>query len=210
MAIDQPSPNDTNPRVNAVLDAAAPADAILDVGCVQHDAENAEQSAWLHQHLYGITTDVVGIDILREDIAELREKGYNVRTADAEAFSLDREFDVIVAGELIEHLSDLGGFLESCRRHLTTDGRLVLTTPNPWAFVHLRRAVRGDVRCNSEHTCWLDERTLRQLLARHGFTATVEYIQPDAGGVTRTLYRAGHATLGATTLVATATLNGDD
>jgi len=39
-------------------------------------------------------------------------------------------FDLIVAGELIEHLIDQESFLRECYRLLRPGGRLVLTTPN--------------------------------------------------------------------------------
>lgn len=40
------------------------------------------------------------------------------------------KFDVITAGEVIEHMINEGAFLEECRRVLKKGGILVLTTPN--------------------------------------------------------------------------------
>ena len=45
-------------------------------------------------------------------------------------FDLGRTFDTVFAGELIEHLGNVDGFLSSARRHLEPGGQLVLTTPN--------------------------------------------------------------------------------
>jgi 2-polyprenyl-3-methyl-5-hydroxy-6-metoxy-1,4-benzoquinol methylase len=39
-------------------------------------------------------------------------------------------YDVVTAGEVIEHMLDEGAFLEECRRVLKKDGVLALTTPN--------------------------------------------------------------------------------
>lgn len=199
-----------NKRMQALLEAVQPADSILDVGCIQHDSANASKTDWLHQHLYNITDDVTGLDYLEEDVAELNERGYNVVCADAQDFDLGRTFDTIVAGELIEHLSDLGDFLDCCRRHLQPDGKLVMTTPNPWSFHRFKQALlKDDVYCNPEHTCWLDERTIRQLLGRHGFRAEIEYVRPTTGGVTRVLYDLGQETIGGTSLLVKATPTGD-
>lgn len=194
-----------NKRMQALLEAAKPADSILDIGCIQHDSENASKTDWVHQHLYNITDDVTGLDYLEAEVAKLKSQGYNVVCADAQAFDLDRTFDTIVAGELIEHLSDFGGFLDCCRRHLEPDGKLVMTTPNPWSFHRFKQALlRDNVDCNPEHTCWLDERTLRQLLKRHGFEADIEYVRPTTGGITRALYDMGQETIGGTSLLVTA------
>jgi 2-polyprenyl-3-methyl-5-hydroxy-6-metoxy-1,4-benzoquinol methylase len=195
----------TNERVRALVDAVPRGLHVLDVGCVQHDADAAAGPNWLHQHLVARSASVVGIDILSEDIGELQARGYDVREADAETFDLDQQFDVVVAGELIEHLSRPGQFLERAREHLRPDGRLVVTTPNPWAFVHVRRAALGAGRWNDEHTCWFDAQTLRQLLQRHGFDARIEHVRPTDAGVTRVLYDAGAERIGGTSLLAVAT-----
>ncbi len=42
----------------------------------------------------------------------------------------DSEFDVVFAGEVIEHLADTDTFIREIKRVLKGDGRLVLTTPN--------------------------------------------------------------------------------
>lgn len=39
-------------------------------------------------------------------------------------------FDVVVAFEIIEHLSDYRGFIDECSRVLTGDGLLIVSTPN--------------------------------------------------------------------------------
>lgn len=82
---------------------------------------------------------------------------------DVETHDFGERFEVIVAGDVIEHLSNPGLFLDNCRRHLTRDGLLVITTPNAkWPTVFLRP--------NPTHTLWHDRHTLSHLLDRHGFT----------------------------------------
>lgn len=202
-----PAPDD--PRVVALLNAVPEDGSILDIGCVQHDADNANDRNWLHGHLYDGPREVLGVDILADDLAELRSRGYNVTYADAEALDLGRQFDTIVAGELIEHLSNVGAFLDGVRRHLRDDGQFLLTTPNPWAFVRFRQlVVSGDVAVNPEHTSWFDERTIQQVFARHGFEADVEYIRPKAPGATSLLYQLGFDVIGSTHLLVRARQRG--
>lgn len=168
-----------NPRIPAILDRVSSEDVVLDVGCVQHSAEEESDKNWLHKRLSDVCKEIVGIDVLKEDIRILQERGYDVEHQSAEEFELDRDFDVIVAGELIEHLANPGKFLDCARAHLKPDGRLLLTTPNPWAVSRFWHALRGDVPVNPEHTCWFDRKTIRELLSRRDFTVSeFEYIEP--------------------------------
>jgi len=59
----------------------------------------------------------VGIEFRRSDL----EKGLPFESS---------RFDVVFAGEVIEHLVDTDNFLDEVRRVLKKDGFLVLTTPN--------------------------------------------------------------------------------
>jgi len=155
--------------------------AVLDVGCVQHTASNEEDPTWLHQYLYEFSDveSVLGIDILEDDVGILQEKGYNVQQANAETCSLEQTFDTIIAGELIEHLSNPGMFLNNMYDHLHSDGRLIMTTPNTFNILRFMFLIKnGYVACNDEHTCWFDPKTLRQLVKRHGFK--IQYLDKYA------------------------------
>jgi len=143
--------------------------SVLDIGVVQHNPENYRSKYWLHNALRSVSGDLVGIDLYADGVSRLRELGYNVHVADAQAFDLGRTFEVIVACDLIEHLENFDGFLESCKRHLAPGGRLLITTPNPWYWRYfLKAALSKEVANNPEHTCWVCVRTLRQLAKRHG------------------------------------------
>lgn len=176
--LEDPPATGTPPgRIQAILDAVPQdADRVLDVGCARHDATRRERGdlhARLVEHVDG---DVTGIDILEDEVAAMQLEGYDARVADAQDFQLDEEFDVVVAGDIIEHLPEPGGMLDSIHRHLTPDGELVVTTPNAWCWFFTSQSVRGGVHCNEEHKCWYDARTLRQTLEASGYTATVEHV----------------------------------
>ncbi len=49
-------------------------------------------------------------------------------------FDLKEKFDVIIAGELIEHIENTGIFLDNVKRHLKKGGLFFLSTPNPTSF----------------------------------------------------------------------------
>lgn len=195
-----------NRRVEALLDAVPPSSKILDLGCVQHSVEKASNDDWVHGELYDIGDEVVGLDFQKEEIEKLQDRGYNVVHGDAENLDFDEQFDVVVAGELIEHLSNVGDFLDGVREHLPPDGELIMTTPNPWAFHRFKQALFGGVYCNEEHTCWFDERTLRQVLDRHGFDVSeIEHVKASDPGITSLLYDFGFHILGGTSILIRAT-----
>jgi SAM-dependent methyltransferase len=100
----------------------------------------------------------------------LQAKGLDVRLADAQDFDLDRKFDTVFAGEIIEHLDDFHGFLTSVRRHLTPGGQLVLTTPNVFYIGGFVYRWGGHGQVHPEHTCWFCEDTLRRVLAINGYS----------------------------------------
>lgn len=145
---------------------------VLDVGCVGHSLDNRNVlRRWVHEFLCEHAAHVVGIDLLANEISQLRQEGYDVRCADAESFELTERFDVIVAGELIEHLSNPGLFLRQCNKHLVDRGLLILTTPNAFSLHHLLAVLcrrTNDPYANPEHTFLFSPRVLRVLVGRYG------------------------------------------
>jgi 2-polyprenyl-3-methyl-5-hydroxy-6-metoxy-1,4-benzoquinol methylase len=76
--------------------------------------------------------EVYGVDISEKPVQLAKQKGIEAYVADIEdgiPFP-ENSFDVVFAGELIEHVFDTVKFLEEVRRMLKKDGYLVLTTPN--------------------------------------------------------------------------------
>lgn len=142
---------------------------VLDLGCVQHNPENFKSRFWLHKALSSVASRLEGLDLYAEGVSYLKELGLNVSVGNASHFDLGRLFDVIVVGDLIEHLEDFAGFLGCCRAHLRPGGKLLISTPNPWYWRNIAKAfLLREVANNPEHTCWLCPRTLRQLVRRHG------------------------------------------
>jgi 2-polyprenyl-3-methyl-5-hydroxy-6-metoxy-1,4-benzoquinol methylase len=141
---------------------------VLDIGCVQHNPENYKSKYWVHKALKEVASSIIGIDLYKPGIDFLNERGYNMVFADAQQFDLGKTFDVIMAGDIMEHLEDFSGFIESCKKHMHNQSRLLISTPNPWYWRNtIKAALSTEVNNNPEHTCWLCPRTLRQLLSRH-------------------------------------------
>jgi 2-polyprenyl-3-methyl-5-hydroxy-6-metoxy-1,4-benzoquinol methylase len=157
---------------------------VLDVGA----GSGIDRPDWMHALVASAASEVVGIELDPELAARARERGYDVVAADAQEFDLGRSFAVVWAGEIIEHLSCAGGFLDAARRHLEPGGRLVITTPNAFAVSNFVYRIGGRPRINRGHTCWYDEVTLSQLLRRHEYEIEeVSYLAHRTPGRVRAL-----------------------
>lgn len=151
---------------------------VLDLGCVQHTAEKARNPDWLHGRIAQRAVSALGVDILQQDVDVLNARGYHVVCANVESMDLGDTFEVAVAGDLIEHLSNPGLFMEQVRRHLVPGGLFLITTPNPVTFMRfLQLLLTGRLAVNSEHTCWFTPQVLIELARRSGFrVAEVAYV----------------------------------
>jgi SAM-dependent methyltransferase len=144
---------------------------VLDIGCVNHDPAKQGKSGWVHEDIRKVAKETVGMDILEEAAADLNKRGYNIITADiSKPVKLEKKFDVIFAGNIIEHLSNFEGFWKNITGLLKDKGVILVATPNPFYMdQYFYSAFKGRVLINPEHTCWIDPVAMGQLAGRFGF-----------------------------------------
>jgi SAM-dependent methyltransferase len=153
--------------------------SVLHLGFVQHSylyETTMSRGEWLHEKINAVAKRLVGLDYLEDDVGALREKfGYEAYVADVTRLpelALDEKFDVIVCGELIEHIDNPGLMLEGIKRFMFPESILIVTTPNPWSTARLALIRQGkwdSEWLNPEHVCWHTHQTLKQLLDRCGY-----------------------------------------
>jgi len=150
---------------------------VLHLGCTNwpYTWESIDANSLLHfelektaSELYGFDFDQPGLDILAE------AGGKNLFRADLEKLDevpLDETFDVIIAGEMIEHLSNPGLFLKGIQRFMTPATNLIITTIN--AYSGMRFAIYGlrgkgglNEPVHPDHVAYYSFRTLSLLLKR--------------------------------------------
>lgn len=129
---------------------------------------------WIHGYIADVSKHVVGLEINSDQVHILRGMGYNIIFGNAESFALKSEFDVVMAGEVIEHLSNPGRFVECARDHLIKGGKLLITTPNRYSVVTFGSVIKsGNVPAYrkkiAKHVAYYDSDALSSLLERHGF-----------------------------------------
>jgi SAM-dependent methyltransferase len=152
---------------------------VLHLGFIQHAhlyEKLIQEGNWLHNKIACVAKKLVGIDYLADEIQKIKEK-YNYQCYYADVtklgdLSLNDKFDIIVCGELIEHLENPGLMLEGVKKFMKSDALLIITTPNPWSKQRIKLIKSGILEkewLNIEHTCWFSYQTLSQLLERKGY-----------------------------------------
>src|SRR3954452_19980146 len=145
-------------RVRAILPEVRGPN-VLHIGCVNHQLPTTAPDLRDHLHYQLCVTHpdlrIVGLDLEAAGVEQLRRAGFEAVQGDAQDLPYHAEFDTIVAGELIEHLSNPGMFLASCARALKPGGRLVLSTPNIFTpILFLMYCKNNEEAFNREHSQW--------------------------------------------------------
>lgn len=112
-----------------------PGRRVLDLGCRDGSLTRA----------YADGNEIVGVDADRDALAAAAALGIETRWADLDeplGFD-DTSFDVVVAGELLEHLRDPGRVVDDVRRVLRPGGTFVASVPNAYRLKNRVRFLLG-------------------------------------------------------------------
>jgi SAM-dependent methyltransferase len=149
---------------------------VIDLGFVDEGQMTAKRGRgmWLHEIVRSEARECVGVDADEHGVLWARSLGFNANVGDVQdaasvaALGLEPA-EVVLAGELLEHLDRPAEFLEAVKLLLAPKGALVLTTPNAHALTNVIGGLAGKELVNPDHVAWLSWRTLQTLLARHGW-----------------------------------------
>jgi methionine biosynthesis protein MetW len=112
-----------------------PGRRVLDLGCRDGALTQA----------YAGENQVVGVDADRDALSEAERLGIETHWADLDEplpFE-DASFDVVVAGELLEHLRDPGRLVDETLRVLRPGGAFVASVPNAFRLKNRLRFLLG-------------------------------------------------------------------
>jgi SAM-dependent methyltransferase len=165
-------------RVEFIKDACR-GRKVLHLGCTNwpYTKEALENDSLLHLELNELAGELWGLDFDQSGLDILQEKGisylYRADLEKLDDLELDETFDVIVAGEMIEHLNNPGLFLQGIQRFMNTDTTLIITTVNAYCgFRMLYYALRGKggtaEPVHPDHVAYYSYSTLNLLLTRAG------------------------------------------
>src|SRR5271154_3915139 len=156
-------------RKRFLLEHVRPGDRVLDIGCGEgvFAIELARAGA-----------EVLGIDVAEEPLrrARARYPELDLRLVDGEGpWELaDASFDVIWAGEVIEHVADTAAWLSEVRRVLRSGGRLLMSTPAHGRLDLMRLALSTRAFAEhfdplGDHLRFYSRQTLARLINDFGF-----------------------------------------
>jgi 2-polyprenyl-3-methyl-5-hydroxy-6-metoxy-1,4-benzoquinol methylase len=149
---------------------------VVDIGCVSHQAKNINDEKWLHGKIVKVASECLGVDIDRPGVEAMLEQGFNVLladvTGDLTTLRAHGPFDVVVAGEVIEHLGNPEALLLAAHTLLKAEGKLIITTPNPFAPWRAFAGMRRQVWENVDHVIMLFPSGMVELAERCGFRVT--------------------------------------
>ncbi|MFB1489918.1 MULTISPECIES: class I SAM-dependent methyltransferase [unclassified Thiocapsa] len=143
------------------------------------------EGRFLHEQLRQVASSVVGMDNNEAMIDFLRQHHgiEDIRFGDieiAEDYPAEA-FDLVVAGEILEHLSNPGRALDALRARLGPETLLIVTVPNAYSLKGFLRALAGLEWIHPDHVLHHSLRTLSALLSRHGFAVEQSFGFVNAG-----------------------------
>ncbi len=169
-------PPDLHVRLAFLLERARARDVpgqapgrVLDVGCGEGQfAAELDRAGF----------SVVGVDVAEEPLrrGRARHPELDLRVVPSEGpWALpDAGFDLVWAGETIEHVADTAGWLSELRRVLRSGGSLLLSTPGHGRLAMLRlalsrRSFDAHFDPRADHLRFYTPRTLERLLEDFAF-----------------------------------------
>jgi SAM-dependent methyltransferase len=176
-------PTATNNPHSYALQLVGAGHRVLEVGCsVGH----------VTQHLVAAGNSVVGVEIDAEAAHEARAWASTVHVIDLDRDHLTTvesgHFDVIVLGDVLEHLRDPVAVLRDLLTLLEPQGRVVISVPHV-AHIDVRLMLlegkweyQDDGLLDRTHLRWFTKSSLHQLLADVGLVATrIERVRQGVG-----------------------------
>jgi hypothetical protein len=148
---------------------------------LQERLEHVQSGHSLDARLRRAARRVVGVDLNEEAISYLRSHGVddvyagNVEELDRSDVPRTPPFDIIIAGDIIEHLSNPGLMLQGIKNFVTADGEIIVTTPNAFGLPNYLRFLKGSFREGPDHVQSYSALTLSHLLQRYGWEISALY-----------------------------------
>jgi len=136
--------------------------------------KNISSEKYIHRVVSTVSRKAIGIDYNPFFIEEMKKSGFtNIFYGDIEKEETleikDFEPDVILLGEILEHLSNPGNAIKNILKKLATDKTTVLITiPNGLTFSNFIFALLGKESHDPDHSLLFTPRIISNLLNKNG------------------------------------------
>ncbi len=155
--------------------------SVLHIGCADspYTEESIISGRWLHSTITKVSKQCLGVDLDGSAIKTIRDKYQidNIIQGNAESLSelSIGQYDVVLAGEIIEHLNNPGLFLGSAKDVLKPDGKLVITTTNAFCLRRFLRIPFSVESVHPDHTYYFSHTVLKNLASRFEYRLVEAY-----------------------------------
>jgi hypothetical protein len=174
--------------------------SIIHLGFADHInliEDKIAKNKWLHRRIQDVSGRCVGIDIDDAAVKFISEK---IGTADIYRYDLVNDppmdlllaghWDLMVMGEIIEHIDNPQAFLKAIReKYGHVIDKLVITAPNAFRYRNALAFLKREEYINTDHRFWFTPYTLAKVAVRAGWHP-VDFEYADGTGYPmRLLYR---------------------
>jgi len=159
--------------------------SVLHIGCADYPLteERLLTDSLLHKNIQKSASSVFGIDNSEKGTDILIKKGFdNVTLMDAENVDLEMKFDIILAGDVLEHMNNPGMLLQKVSELLNPFGTLIIGVPNAYSFNVFRYVLRDFEPTHKDHCYFFSPKTLTELCSRYHLVPTklIYTVQPES------------------------------
>jgi glycosyltransferase involved in cell wall biosynthesis/ubiquinone/menaquinone biosynthesis C-methylase UbiE len=163
----KPSEDSSHGRISTILGARPPS-KILDLGC---------SSGLLAERLQAMGHHVTGVDVHEfPEVTERVSAFYKADLNEGIPAEVGTGFDLVLAADVLEHLSNPKRFLEQMREVVSPQGSVIVCVPNISHWYPRARTMFGlfdyDQRgiLDVTHLRFFTRRSIRRMLERNGFS----------------------------------------
>ncbi|MBV8747495.1 MAG: hypothetical protein JO134_20900 [Xanthobacteraceae bacterium] len=164
---------------NDILVEACTGKNVLHIGCCDHVpliARKWQQREWLHGQLTTVAESVLGVDIDADAVSETRRiTGLdNIVAGDITSSKVidaiaERYFDIVLFGEVVEHIGDPVRFLKTFLSTYDRNVRdVIITVPNAFRAGNVKSIFANREVINSDHRFFFTPYTICKIACDAG------------------------------------------
>lgn len=175
-------------NINRIAVEQVPLDSfVLDMGCA---------TGFIGEYLIkNKNCQVIGVELDEEEATLAKKRLSGVVITDLESYDAfsqikkaarNKNFDIILATSVIEHLKDPNTFLLNIKKVIKPDGKIIISTPNIAHWTIVKSLLKGDFNyeeygiLDRTHVRFFTPKSFRKLFEENGFK--VEDVQVDYVG----------------------------